>query len=231
MVIDTSAVIAILLKEPEHDRFIGSIASDPVRLMSTVNALEAGIVIEARKRDQGGRELDLLLHKAKIDIIPFTHEHSEEARIAWRKYGKGNHIAGLNFCDCCAYALSKVSGEPLLFKGIDFSKTGIAVVAAVTAIPGFQLPVQETYHVQGFFNVPVEFGSHFGNHNTTIEIYVDDAPEPLLGLINRTAQRNGAPRIMGHAGLREYFRSKCKPGDMLDVMIESPQRIRIRRVS
>jgi ribonuclease VapC len=125
MVLDTSAIIAILFKEAAGDEFIHSISTDPVRLLSAVNALESALVIEARKREPGGRELDLFLHKAKIDIVPFTHDHLEEARTAWRKYGKGNHPAGLNFCDCCAYALSKVSGEALLFKGNDFARTDV----------------------------------------------------------------------------------------------------------
>ena len=125
MIIDTSAIIAILLKEAECDRFIVVIAADPVRLMSAINVLEAAVVIEARKREQGGRELDLLLHKARIEIAPFTVEQMDEARAAWRKYGKGNHPAGLNFCDCCAYALSKVSREALLFKGQDFEQTDV----------------------------------------------------------------------------------------------------------
>jgi ribonuclease VapC len=125
MIIDTSAIIAILLKEAECDRFIDAIAADPVRLMSAINVLEAAVVIEARKREQGGRELDLLLHKARIEIAPFTVEQMDEARAAWRKYGKGNHPAGLNFCDCCAYALSKVSREALLFKGRDFEQTDV----------------------------------------------------------------------------------------------------------
>jgi ribonuclease VapC len=99
MVIDTSAIIAILLEEPGFERFIDCIAGNPV-----------------------GRELDLLLHRAKIDIVPFTPELADEARSASRKYGKGNHPAGLNFCDCCAYALSKVSGEALLFQGLTFRK-------------------------------------------------------------------------------------------------------------
>lgn len=126
MVIDTSAIAAILLKEADRDRFIDAIAADPVRLMSTVNALEAALVIEARKHEEGGRELDLLLHDSRIEIVPFTSEQMEEARAAWREYGKGNHPAGLNFCDCCAYALSKISGEALLFKGSDFQQTDVA---------------------------------------------------------------------------------------------------------
>ncbi len=123
MVIDTSAVLTILLKEPERERFIDAMDADPVRLMSAVNALEAAIVIEARKREPGGREFDLLLHRARIDVLPFTGEHMEAARSAWRKYGRGNHAANLNICDCCAYALSRISGEPLLFKGADFTAT------------------------------------------------------------------------------------------------------------
>ena len=126
MVIDTSALVAILLKEAGRDLFIDAISNDPVRLISAVNALETAMVIEAKKREQGGRELDLLLHRANIEIVPFTAEHLEEAKSAWRSYGKGNHPAGLNFCDCCAYALSKVSQEPLLFKGTDFQQTDIA---------------------------------------------------------------------------------------------------------
>ena len=70
-------------------------------------------MIEARKGDAGGREFDLFLHKAKLDVVPFTHEHLEEARAGWRRFGKGRHPAGLNFCDCCAYALARLSREPL----------------------------------------------------------------------------------------------------------------------
>ena len=130
MVIDTSALIAILLNESERDIFVDALSADPVKLMSAVNVLETAIVIEARKREAGGREFDLLLHRAGIDVVPFTQDQLEEARSVWRKYGKGNHPAGLNFCDCCAYALSATSGEPLLFKGSDFPRTD-----ALPAIP------------------------------------------------------------------------------------------------
>jgi len=85
-------------------------------------------VIEAKKGDLGGRELDLLIHQAKIEIVPLTTEQLEIARSAWRKYGKGRHPAGLNIGDCCSYALAKSAGEPLLFKGGDFSKTDIEAV-------------------------------------------------------------------------------------------------------
>lgn len=125
MVIDSSALVAILLGEPEAEVFVPAIDEDPNRLVSAFSALEAGIVIEARKGESGGHELDLLLHKAGIEIVPLTAEQIEIARIAWRKYGKGRHPAGLNIGDCCSYALAKLAGEPLLFKGNDFSQTDI----------------------------------------------------------------------------------------------------------
>jgi ribonuclease VapC len=125
MVIDTSALVAILLGEPEAEPFALAVAGDPKRLIGTFAALETAIVIEAKKGESGGRELDLLLHKARIEMVPMTADQFEIARTAWRKYGKGRHPAGLNLGDCCSYALAKVVGEPLLFKGNDFSQTDI----------------------------------------------------------------------------------------------------------
>ena len=130
MVIDTSALVAVLLREPERAAFLSALEADPVRLLSSVSTLEAAMVIEARKQEAGGRELDLFIHRARIEVVGFTPDHAEAARLAWRRYGKGNHPAALNFCDCCAYALSRTSGEPLLFKGDDFAKTD--VVAALS---------------------------------------------------------------------------------------------------
>lgn len=128
MIIDTSAILAILLGEQEDFKFIEAISRDPKRLISAGTALELMLVIEARKGEIGGRELDLFLHRAKIDIVPFDSEQLEIARTAWRRFGKGRHPAGLNFGDCFAYALAKISGEPLLFKGNDFSQTDISIV-------------------------------------------------------------------------------------------------------
>jgi ribonuclease VapC len=125
MVIDTSALVAILLGEPEAEPFALAIAGDPKRLISTFTALETAIVIEAKKGESGGRELDLLLHQARIEMAPLTAEQFEIARSAWRRYGKGRHPAGLNIGECCSYALAKCAGEPLLFKGDDFSQTDI----------------------------------------------------------------------------------------------------------
>jgi ribonuclease VapC len=127
MVIDTSALIAILFGEPESLPFTRSIADESRKLMGVFNALETGIVVEARKGEAGGREFDLLMHRAQIEIVAMNADQAELARAAWRKYGKGNHPAGLNIGGCCAYALAKYSGEPLLFKGNDFSQTDIQV--------------------------------------------------------------------------------------------------------
>ncbi len=128
MVIDTSALIAILLGEPDAEAFAVAIADDPKKLISAFSALEVSIVIEAKKGEAGGRELDLLLHRSQIEIVAMDSEQAELARNAWRTFGKGRHPAGLNIGDCCSYALSKSSDEPLLFKGDDFSKTDLKIV-------------------------------------------------------------------------------------------------------
>lgn len=129
MVIDSSALMAILLGEPETLAFSRVIASDGKRLMAAVSALETAIVIETKKGPSGGRELDLLIHKAGIEIVSMNGEQVELARNAYTNFGKGRHPAGLNLGDCCSYALSRYSGEPLLFKGGDFSQTDISPVA------------------------------------------------------------------------------------------------------
>ena len=125
MVVDSSAVLAILLNEPERDSFSDALAATGVRLMSTVNALEAAVVVSSRKGPYGAMELDLLLHRAEFELVPFTHDHLRLARDAYERYGKGRHPAGLNLGDCCAYALSRHAGEPLLFKGDDFPRTDV----------------------------------------------------------------------------------------------------------
>ena len=128
MVVDTSALMAILLGEPETRTFARLLAGDAKKLMSSFNALECSIVIEARKGEAGARELDLLIHRTRIEIVPLTTDHIEIALNAWRTFGKGNHPAGLNIGDCCAYALARYSGEPLLFKGNDFDQTDIQTI-------------------------------------------------------------------------------------------------------
>jgi ribonuclease VapC len=125
MVIDTSALLAVLFREPEAEPIARAIASDPRRLASAFTVLETGIVVEARKGEVGGRELDLLIHRIGLECVPLTESHTEVARDAWRKFGRGKHPANLNIGDCCAYALARVSGEPLLFKGDDFTRTDV----------------------------------------------------------------------------------------------------------
>lgn len=129
MVIDTSALVAMLTDEPDAPRFEKAVESDPVRLMSTASYLEAAIVIEARFGEPGGRELDLWMHRAGVELVAFGADQAEAARAAYRRYGKGRHRAGLSFGDCFAYALAKISGEPLLFKGDDFTHTDIGPAA------------------------------------------------------------------------------------------------------
>jgi ribonuclease VapC len=128
MVIDTSAIVAILGMEPEAARLAQAIDADPNRLVSAVTMVEAGLVVESRYGAAGGREFDLLAARAGFSIEAVTGDHAEVAREAWRRFGKGRHSACLNFGDCFSYALAKISGEPLLFKGSDFSNTDVGVV-------------------------------------------------------------------------------------------------------
>ena len=125
MVIDTSALIAILLREEEADDLIAVLARDPKRLISRFTCLESAVVIEARKGPAGVRELDLLVHEANIERVALDADQVAVAIKAYRRYGKGRHPAGLNIGDCCSYALASISAEPLLFKGSDFSKTDL----------------------------------------------------------------------------------------------------------
>ena len=125
MVIDTSAIAAILFDEPDAAILEGKIADDPVRLMSAATFLEAAIIVEARLGDAGGREFDLWLHRAEIEILGVDAEQADLARRAWRRFGRGRHPAGLNYGDCFSYALAATSNEPLLFKGVDFTKTDV----------------------------------------------------------------------------------------------------------
>jgi len=128
MVLDTSALLALLLDEPEAEAYRAALEDDETRLVSAATLLETSIVIEARKGEAGGRELDLLIHKAEIGVVPVDAEQVAEARRAYRRFGRGRHAAGLNPGDVFAYALARTSGEPLLFKGDDFSKTDVGRV-------------------------------------------------------------------------------------------------------
>ena len=133
MVIDTSALVAMLCDEPEAAMLEEAVQNDPVRFMSTATYLEAAIVIETRFGEPGGRELDLWLHRAGVELVAVGADQAELARTAYRRYGKGRHRAGLNYGDCFAYALAKISGQPLLFKGNDFAHTDATAVVGVSA--------------------------------------------------------------------------------------------------
>jgi len=125
MVIDTSALIAIFLGEPEADRFDAAIAAATIRLLPATCLLEARIVLVARRDERSVNDLDLWLLKAGVDVVPVDGDLVDLATQAWLVFGKGRPPAGLNFADCLSYALAKRSGEPLLFKGEDFSKTDL----------------------------------------------------------------------------------------------------------
>lgn len=128
MIIDSSALFAILLQEPEAERLAHAVALDLKKLISSATWLELSIAVYLRVGEQGLHDLDLLAAKLHIDIVPMTPQQAEIARRAFKQYGKGIHPARLNFGDCIVYALAKESGEPLLFKGEDFSQTDITSV-------------------------------------------------------------------------------------------------------
>jgi ribonuclease VapC len=128
MIIDSSALFAILLQEPEAERIARAIARDPTRLISAATWLEISMAVFLRVGEEGLRSLDLLVAKYHIEVVPMTPQQAEIARRAFKQYGKGIHPARLNFGDCIVYSLAKDTGEPLLFKGEDFDKTDIAIV-------------------------------------------------------------------------------------------------------
>src|SRR5437016_2313015 len=125
MVIDTSAIIACLLDEPERASLVDEMAADPVKLVSVVGVVEASLVMIGRKRAGGLSDLEAFLTDAEIERIPVDVRQAEAAVEAFRRFGRGRHRARLNIGDCFAYALAKTTGEPLLFKGSDFAQTDI----------------------------------------------------------------------------------------------------------
>lgn len=126
MVIDTSAVLAILQDEPERRAYNEAIEAADSRLLSVASFVEISIVIEARYGAEGVRHFDRLLDRANVTVVPVDAEQGKLARQAFSRFGKGRHAAGLNFGDCFAYALAESLGEPLLYKGEDLSRTDVA---------------------------------------------------------------------------------------------------------
>ena len=125
MVLDTSAVVAILLREPEHDAFAALVADAEDPLISAATLVEASIVMQAKTGDDGVAALDKLLAAASVRCVAVDQQQAITARDAYVRYGKGRSPAALNFGDCFAYALAHLHDRPLLFKGTDFSQTDI----------------------------------------------------------------------------------------------------------
>ncbi len=126
MVVDTSAISAILFGESEGPAFLRVLAGQERKFMSAFTRLEVSTVVEVRKGDAGTKALAELVTTSGIDKIPFDIVQAELALDAWRRYGKGRHPAGLNLGDCAAYVLARFTGESLLYKGENFSKTDVA---------------------------------------------------------------------------------------------------------
>lgn len=128
MVVDSSAVTAILLGESDGPRFAEALSTARRPMLSAANYVEICIVQIRKSAGTALQEVDELIGSAGIEIVPVTADHAQRAREAYRRYGKGNHKAGLNFGDCFAFALAEATGEPLLYKGNDFPVTGIPAV-------------------------------------------------------------------------------------------------------
>jgi ribonuclease VapC len=130
VILDTSALVAIFYGEPEAEHFTRLIHGAKRRLMSVANFLELSMVIESQLGPLAGRQCDTFFRRAEIVIEPVTLVQGHLARQAFLDFGKGRHPAGLNFGDCFAYALARAADEPLLYKGMDFSKTDISAADA-----------------------------------------------------------------------------------------------------
>ena len=128
MIVDSSAILTILFAEPDAAVFAKAMSEADACKISAATFVEVAVVVEAQTQDRGSRQLDAFLRRAGFVIEPVTEEQAHLARQAYSDFGKGRHPAGLNFGDCFSYALAKASGEALLFKGGDFSKTDIVSV-------------------------------------------------------------------------------------------------------
>ncbi|NJO53904.1 MAG: type II toxin-antitoxin system VapC family toxin [Bacteroidales bacterium] len=127
MVVDTSAIVAVLLAEPDAEPIAKALGEAPSRLISAVTRVELSFVIEGRKGEPGRQDLERLLGSGGFEVVSVTPHHADLAIEAFRRYGKGRHPAGLNIGDCFSYALALATDHPLLFKGSDFPKTDVRV--------------------------------------------------------------------------------------------------------
>lgn len=135
MVVDTSALVAILLGEPDAERFARALDAAPVRLVSAVTRVELSFVIEGRKGETGRADLELLLRDGGFDIVSVTPQQAEIAVDAFRRFGSGRHRAGLNIGDCFSYALAVTTDHPLLFKGNAFIHTDLRPALPAAGAP------------------------------------------------------------------------------------------------
>jgi len=126
VIVDTSAVLAILFAQPDAERYARAISNAPVCRMSVATFVEISIVMESQTGDRGSRQWDQFFRRAEFALEPVTEEQAYAARQAWSDFGKGRSPAKLNFGDCFSYALARTLGEPLLFKGADFSRTDVS---------------------------------------------------------------------------------------------------------
>ena len=127
MVLDTSAVIAVLTGETTADRLLAAMATDPVRRISAASVVECSLVLLGRYGEVGEPQLDLFLRETKVEVVAVDEEQARLARDAAIRFGRGRHAAGLNYGDCFSYALAVATDDPLLFVGEDFSRTDVRV--------------------------------------------------------------------------------------------------------
>lgn len=128
MVVDSSALVAILELEEDAELLARALAGARVRWISTATVVEAGIVMLRRRGAEGSRDLDSLLARLSVEAVPVSEEHARLAREGFARFGKGQHAAGLNYGDCFSYALARAADAPLLCKGDEFTRTDVAVV-------------------------------------------------------------------------------------------------------
>ena len=125
MIVDTSAIVAIFLREPGFEGLLDKLAGEPDARIGAPTLAETGIVLAARLRADSRGVLERFVRRFEIQVLPFEGPHWQEAVFAWQRFGKGRHPAALNFGDCLTYAVARLSGRPLLFVGDDFSKTDL----------------------------------------------------------------------------------------------------------
>jgi len=128
VILDSSAIVAILLREPDHQSLLDHLAAAEDPAIGAPTLTECGIVLSARLEARGRTLLARFVQEAALTVIPFTAEHSSAALDAYLRYGKGRHSAALNFGDCMTYATARLARRPLLCAGQDFARTDLALV-------------------------------------------------------------------------------------------------------